>query len=175
MKGPLLSLLLTTTLTGCTALQAYSVRKQSTPPTPVAASSAAIPLPQTRVIPLSREVQQSGLLVRVDEISIEPNAIAVRLTIRNPTDQALRFYPNQGTATIGTQTLTANALMSGQNLSGPFEPGEVQAGTLVFMIPDTDSIDPTKVMALQLSLGKVLDMETINPPILEVSLSLNPT
>ncbi|MGJ3246685.1 MAG: hypothetical protein ACFE0I_11480 [Elainellaceae cyanobacterium] len=99
--------------------------------------------------------------------------MSVKLTIHNQTDRPIRFYPNQGVALLGAQTLPANIFLSDSILSGPFDPGEQQSGVIVFSVPYDETLIPSQLNALQFSLGRVFDMKTVDPKLFQVAVPLN--
>jgi hypothetical protein len=126
----------------------------------------------SKVVSMARSFEQNGLLLTIRKVTVEAHAISVELTIQNPTNQILRFYPDQGTVLTGTSMLPANIFLSGSNLSGAFEPGEQQSGIVVFSAIN-ESLNPAQIGTVQLALGRVLDMHTINPQDVQITLALN--
>ncbi|MGJ3251554.1 MAG: hypothetical protein ACFE0J_10540 [Elainellaceae cyanobacterium] len=163
---------LSSVFAGCTVLHASSARNQIPQDTleilPIVHQS-----PDARLISVNRSFEQSGLRLTIDEISLKETDVSVKLTIHNRTARSIRFYPNQGVALLGTQTLPANIFLSDSTLSGAFDPGEQQSGAIVFSVPYDEKIVPSQLNALQFSLGKVFDMKTVDPQVFQVAIPLS--
>ncbi len=128
---------------------------------------------EPKVVTMAQTFEQNGLLLTISKVAIEPHAISVELTIHNQTGQILRFYPDQGTVLTGSTVLPANIFLSGAHLSGAFEPGERQSGMMVFSTVQKELLDPAQIQAVQLTFGRVLDMQTINSQDVRIAIALN--
>lgn len=125
-------------------------------------------------IVVNKTFQEGPLHLIVNEATIQSDEVAIAMTVENRSDRRIRFYPSQGRLRTGTTEIEANLFLSDLILSGSFAPNEKRSGVLVFKSHLSSELDLTQVGNINLILGQVIDMESIDPRYVDIAVSLAP-
>jgi len=74
---------------------------------------------------------------------------SIALQVENTTDQTVEVHPAQGWVAVGSEVVEASLQLS-DDVGGPFEPGAIKEGAVVFMIKRTAAAD-VKAIGFQVS------------------------
>lgn len=125
-----------------------------------------------QIFPIHRRFEEGALILEIQEVQLYPNQISIQIRIVNPSDQIVRIYPNEGILSTGIDELEANIFLTDAALSGAIAPREEKSGMLVFSSRFGEDLNLTNVTSFQLSLGQIIDMESITPHIVSLAFSL---
>lgn len=137
----------------------------------------AVPDPKAQpsnqlIVVVNQSFQEGPLYLTVNETTVEPDEMAIAMTIENRSDRQIRFYPSQGRLSTGMTQIEANLFLSDPMLSGSFAPSEKRSGVLVFRSTLNSKLDLTQVETIHLVLGQVMDRASINPEYVDITVSL---
>ena len=98
--------------------------------------------------PLEARLNDSAFAERVQEyldigvLSIEGVVTvgSIAIQVENTTDQAVEVHPAQGWVAVGSEVVVPSLMLS-DDVGGPFEPGVVKEGAVLFMIKRTAAAD----------------------------------
>ena len=119
LVGLLIGLLIVT-LTGCGEPSGVKTGAESD-----SAKSEAQSKPEenTKKVAVNKEFSVNGLKITIGEVQVEKERILVGMTIKNETSDKLTFYPDQGSAVVGSMQLDANMFMTEGDVLVIFGPG----------------------------------------------------
>ncbi|MFS0657145.1 hypothetical protein [Bacillus sp. 179-C3.3 HS] len=103
-----------------------------------------------------QKTEALGMKVNLGDIKIMKDKINVGINIENTTDSALSFYPDQGTAVIGSMQIEANLFMTDGSIGGDVEGGVKQDGVIQFLAPEGKEIDVDGIKEIKLKFGDVM-------------------
>lgn len=104
--------------------------------------------------------EANGLKVTIGDVLIKEDKIEVGMTMENAGANKVTFYPDQGNAIIGNMQLSANMFMGSGEVSGDFNAGITQEGTIEYLAPEGKTIDVKNVKEIKLDMGDVFDDTT---------------
>ncbi|MEB3210658.1 MAG: hypothetical protein VKL39_04865 [Leptolyngbyaceae bacterium] len=179
MKALFYASLLSGVLMGCsTAQPTLESSAESTQADPAVLMATPENADETDVeettIQIAKRFQQGPLVLDIQEVQLSSKQIAVHVEIANDSSRLIRFYPNQGRLSTGVDELKANIFLTDDSLSGVLDPQEQKSGVLIFSSRFEEELDFSNVRSLQLSLGQVIDMASIDPEQVNIAFSLDP-
>lgn len=124
------------------------------------------PAPSERQIQVGRQTEALGLVVTVDEITIEPDRIVVKMKASNQSSNNLSFFPDQGNVVVDDgQQIDADLISTEGTISGEYAPQGEKSGTVVFPVTNGEKLSPQDINKLQFNFGDVSDDETFFEPV----------
>jgi hypothetical protein len=99
----------------------------------------------------------NGLIINIAEVKITENSIEVGMNFENKTDSKLTFYPDQGSAVVGSMQLDANMFMGSGDVSGDINAKVKKEGTIEYTAPEGKIIDVKNIKQLTLDMGEVFN------------------
>lgn len=168
LVGLLIGLLIVT-LTGCGEPSGVKTGAESD-----SAKSEAQSKPEenTKKVAVNKEFSVNGLKITIGEVQVEKERILVGMTIKNETSDKLTFYPDQGSAIVGSMQLDANMFMTEGDVSGDIQPGVEKSGVVVFTTPEGKTLTPEEVTSIALHLGDVFNEKSFEAKPFDTTLSL---
>ncbi|WP_299831430.1 hypothetical protein [uncultured Metabacillus sp.] len=100
-------------------------------------------------------VEAAGMKVGLGEVKIAEDKISVGINLENTTQEALSFYPDQGSAVVGDMQLQANLFLTTGTLGGDVQGGVKQEGVIEFLPPEGKTIDTNAITEIKLIFGDV--------------------
>lgn len=104
--------------------------------------------------------EANGLKVTIGDVLIKEDSIEVGMNMANNGSNKVTFYPDQGNAIIGNMQLSANMFMGSGEVSGDFNAGITQEGTIEYLAPEGKTIDVKNIKEIKLDMGDVFDDKT---------------
>ncbi|MEL6222371.1 MAG: hypothetical protein AAFR31_07000 [Cyanobacteria bacterium J06627_8] len=179
MKASVYGSLLGVLLVGCSASQpspelpTESTQVEQDIQQEASLQDDAEPAAEEIVIQVEERFQRGALILDIQDVRLAPNQITVRVELSNPSSRVIRFYPNQGHLSTGRDELKANIFLTDDALSGVLDPQEQKSGVLIFSSRFEQELDFSNVRSIQLSLGEVIDMASIEPEQVNIAFSLD--
>ena len=99
-----------------------------------------------------------GLEINIPKVEINEKELLVYMTLNNTTEDTLTFYPDQGSAIIGSKQVDANIFMTKGDVSGDIHGGVEKEGKIKFVLRKTD-ININEVDEITLKFGSVGNSE----------------
>jgi hypothetical protein len=127
---------------------------------------------EPQIFSIRKRFEEGALTLDIEEVHLQADQLSILIHITNLSDQIIRFYPNQGTLSTGIDEFEANIFLSDESLSGAIAPQEEKSGVLVFSSRFNEDLNLSNVNSLQLTLGQVIDMESITPHTVSIAFSL---
>ena len=107
--------------------------------------------------PVNKEFEVNGLKVKIGEIVVQKDRVVVGMTVTNPGEDTLSFFPDQGNAVVAGMQLEANPFFTEGDVSGEITGGASKEGVVHFLAPEGKSLDPAQVKEVRLNLGEVFN------------------
>jgi len=123
-------------------------------------------------VAVNKEFSVNGLKITIGEVQVKKERILVGMTIKNETSDKLTFYPDQGSAVVGSMQLDANMFMTEGDVSGDIQPGVEKSGVVVFTTPEGKTLTPEEVTSIALHLGNVYNEKSFEAKPFDTTLSL---
>lgn len=163
LVGLLIGLLIVT-LTGCGEPSGVKTGAES--------DSAKVAVNKEFKVAVNKEFSVNGLKITIGEVQVKKERILVGMTIKNETSDKLTFYPDQGSAVVGSMQLDANMFMTEGDVSGDIQPGVEKSGVVVFTTPEGKTLTPEEVTSIALHLGNVYNEKSFEAKPFDTTLSL---
>ena len=97
-----------------------------------------------------------GLKIGLGEVKINKDKLQVGINVENTNDQAISFYPDQGSAVIGDLQLDANLFLTDGDIGGDIQSGVKQEGVIEFLAPEGKEIDTKNVKEIKFIFGDAI-------------------
>lgn len=96
-----------------------------------------------------------GLIINIADVKITEDKIVVGMNFENTTQSKLTFYPDQGSAIVGSMQLGANMFMGSGEISGDINSKVKMDGTIEYLAPEGKTIDVKNIKEIKLDMGDV--------------------
>lgn len=106
---------------------------------------------------INKEFEVNGLKIRIGEVVVQKDRVIVGMTVTNPGEDTLSFFPDQGNAVVNGMQLEANLFFTEGDVSGEITGGASKEGVVHFLAPEGKSLDPAQVKEVRLNLGEVFN------------------
>lgn len=103
-----------------------------------------------------------GMRINIAEVDISKDKIKVGMNLNNTSSNKISFFPDQGSAVVGSTQLDAGMFSSDSfSQSGDLNAGVKTDGVIVFEAPDGKTLDVKNIKKVTLHLGQLMDEKTI--------------
>jgi hypothetical protein len=100
------------------------------------------------------------LIINIADVKITEDKIIVGMNFENSNTSKVSFYPDQGSAVIGSMQLSANMFMGSGEISGDINSKVKMDGTIEYTAPEGKKIDVQSVKEIKLDMGDIYNDAT---------------
>ncbi|MBT2728412.1 hypothetical protein J7E63_15895 [Bacillus sp. ISL-75] len=101
-----------------------------------------------------------GMIINIAEVKVTEDKIVIGMNFENSTTSKLSFYPDQGSAIIGSMQLSANMFMGSGEISGDINSKVKMDGTIEYLAPEGKKIDVKNIKEIKLDMGDIYNEST---------------